>query len=58
MRMRILFLTLCSYNSVQNRDIYMDLLRVFMKNGHEVYIVSPAERRTGIQTGRSPYKYF
>ena len=51
MRMRILFLTLCSYNSVQNRDIYMDLLRVFMKNGHEVYIVSPAERRTGIQTG-------
>ena len=49
--MNVLFLSLMGYSSIKNRDIYTDLLREFINQGHEVYIVSPAERRQGIETG-------
>ncbi len=49
--MNVLFLTLMGCNSIKDRDIYTDLLREFIANGHHVYIVSPAERRQGIKTG-------
>lgn len=49
--MNVLFLSLMGYNSIKNRDIYTDLLREFINQGHKVYIVSPAERRQGIETG-------
>ena len=48
--MNILFLTLLSFDSLEERTIYTDLLREFVRNGHQVYAISPAERRTGIQT--------
>ena len=48
--MRILFLTLLDFRSFDERNIYTDLLREFIKNGHDVYCVSPTERRTGIRT--------
>ena len=48
--MRILFLTLLDFNTFEARTIYTDLLREFMKNGHEVYCVSPVERHSGIKT--------
>ncbi len=32
-------------NSVEVRGIYTDLMRKFRENGHQVYIVSPSERR-------------
>lgn len=48
--MRLLFLTLLDFGSFDERNIYTDLLREFMKNGHDVYCISPAERRTGIKT--------
>jgi glycosyltransferase involved in cell wall biosynthesis len=32
------------------REIYPDLLRHFVKEGHKVYIVSPRDRRLGINT--------
>lgn len=48
--MRVLFLTLLDFNSFDERNIYTDLLREFIRNGHDVYCISPAERRTGIQT--------
>lgn len=48
--MKILFLSLLDFNSFNERNIYTDLLREFIKHGHEVYCVSPAERRTGIDT--------
>ena len=48
--MRVLFLTLLDFHSFDDRNIYTDLLREFIKNGHDVYCISPAERRTGIRT--------
>jgi len=35
---------------VTQRGIYNDLLRLFRNKGHEVYIVSPSERREGKKT--------
>ena len=43
--MNVLFLTLLSFESLQERTIYTDLLREFVKNGHQVYAVSPTEKR-------------
>jgi glycosyltransferase involved in cell wall biosynthesis len=43
--MNILFLTLVNIDSIDDRNIYTDLLREFYKNGDKVYIVSPSERR-------------
>ena len=43
--MNILFLTLLDFDSIDERNIYTDLLREFYKNGHSVYAVSPVERR-------------
>ncbi len=43
--MKILFLTIIKIDSIDERGIYTDLLRKFRDEGHEVFIVSPAERR-------------
>ncbi|MFC3799829.1 glycosyltransferase family 4 protein [Cohnella sp. GCM10012308] len=43
--MNILFLTLLDFDSLEERGIYTDLLREFVKDNHKVYIVSPTERR-------------
>ena len=43
--MNVLFLTLVQFESLQERNIYTDLLREFVKNGHQVYAISPVERR-------------
>jgi glycosyltransferase involved in cell wall biosynthesis len=51
--MKILFLTLAKIDSIETSGIYTDLLRKFRDNGHEVTIVSPAERKFGNKT-----KYF
>ena len=48
--MNVLFLTLLSFDSLQERTIYTDLLREFVKNGHQVYAVSPVEKREGKKT--------
>ena len=48
--MNVLFLTLVSFDTIQKRNIYTDLLRVFIKNGHKVFAISPVERRSGEQT--------
>ena len=48
--MNVLFLTLFEINSIENKGIYEDLLREFVKNKHHVFIVSPTERRNGEQT--------
>lgn len=48
--MNIIFITLSNINSVKERGIYADLMRKFRDEGHQVYIVSPAERRMGQQT--------
>ena len=48
--MRVLFLTLLDYHSFSERNIYCDLLREFIRNGHEVYSISPSEKRYHVPT--------
>lgn len=48
--MNILFLTLQSISSINKRGIYTDLLRKFRQEGHSVTVVTPMERRMGINT--------
>ena len=43
--MNVLFLTLVEFDTIQEHNIYSDLLREFVKNGHEVYVISPSEKR-------------
>ena len=42
--MNVLFLTLVAISSLEERDIYTDLLREFTKNVHAVYVISPVKR--------------
>lgn len=49
--MNVLFITLADIRTIEERGIYTDLLREFAKNNHNVYIVSPIERRNGQVTG-------
>lgn len=48
--LNLLFLTLLDFHSLNEHNIYTDLLREFQKNGHRVYVVSPSERRNGEKT--------
>lgn len=48
--MNILFLTLSNIDNIHEHDIYQDLMREFIKNGHNVYIVSAIEKRKNIAT--------
>ena len=43
--MNIVFLSLVKIDSLNERGIYTDLLRYFLKKGHSVTIVCPKERR-------------
>lgn len=47
--MNVLFLTMVKAD-VKQRGLYNDLMRRFRDEGHEVYIVSPCERREGKPT--------
>ncbi len=48
--MNVLFLTLLDFESLAERNIYTDLLRKFYQKGHEVYVVSPVERKKHVET--------
>ncbi len=43
--MNVLFLSLTSVNSLDQHNIYTDLLREFARNGHKIHTVSPVQRR-------------
>lgn len=43
--MNILFLTMLDINSISEINIYTDLLRVFIKENHNITIVSPVEKK-------------
>lgn len=47
--MNLLFLTLLDFDSINEHNIYTDLLREFCNHGHKVYVISPIERRSGKQ---------
>lgn len=48
--MNIIFITLSNINSIKERGIYADLMGKFRDERHDVYIVSAAERRNGLNT--------
>lgn len=48
--MNVIFLTMAPIEDINIRLIYTDLLRVFVAQGHHVYIVSPRDRIMGIKT--------
>ena len=48
--MKILFLTLLDFSTYEEKGIYSDLCRAFIKHGHELYCISPSERRKGVET--------
>lgn len=48
--MNILFLTLGKFEDLNEAGIYTDLLRKFRDEGHNVYVVSPREKKTGLET--------
>lgn len=50
--MNILFLTIGRMESIESHAIYPDLLRQFRDNGHNIYIVAPREKRSGLPTER------
>lgn len=48
--MNILFLTLLDFNSIDEHNIYTDLLREFARHGHVIYAITPVERRNKQKT--------
>lgn len=48
--MNVLFLTLLDFDSLEERNIYTDLLREFEKHGHDLYVISPVEKRKNQET--------
>ncbi|MCH1941120.1 glycosyltransferase family 4 protein [Holdemania massiliensis] len=48
--MNVLFLSLIDFETFYERNIYSDLLREFIKNGHSVNCISPIERRRNQKT--------
>ena len=48
--MNLLFLTMVRTEDISRRGIYTDLMRKFRSEGHDIYIVTPRERREGEQT--------
>lgn len=48
--MNILFLSIGSLHSITYSGIYTDLLREFRNNGHNIYVISPLERRLKLPT--------
>lgn len=48
--MNILYLTMSQVTDVTQSDLHADFLRKFRDEGHDVYVVSPRERRLGLPT--------
>lgn len=53
--MNILFLTMNTFTDIDMHNIYSDLMKVFIKNGHRPYIVTPREKQAGEQTDLVDY---
>lgn len=48
--MNVIFVTISNINSINDKGIYISLVRKFRDEGHQIYIVSPAERRMQQET--------
>lgn len=51
--MNVLFLTIAKLNNIADNGIYTDLLREFRDNGHNVFVISPREKRLALPTEHS-----
>lgn len=57
--MNVLFLSLLDYDSLEQTNIYTDVLREFVENGHFIYAISPIEarnKRNSIPNNQTKYK--
>lgn len=54
--MNLLFITLSNIKSIDEHGIYQDLMRELAKNDHQVFVVSPIERRFREKTKIIEYK--
>lgn len=43
--MKIIFLSIGGFKSIEAHDQYPDLLREFQKNGHEIFVVCSNEKK-------------
>ena len=48
--MNILFLSIGDIPSIKHREIYPDLMREFIKNNHNVYVICSREKRNNLAT--------
>ena len=48
--MNIIYVTICRITDVNEKDINTDLIRRFRDSGHNVYVVTPRERKFKIDT--------
>lgn len=48
--MNLLFLTLLDFKNMDEKNIYTDLMREFIRHHDDVYVISPTERRNGEAT--------
>lgn len=48
--MNVLFLSLIDFSSIEKPGLYTDLLREFVNHGHNLYIISPVEKRMKVKT--------
>lgn len=48
--MNILFFTMSRMRDINQIGVYTDLMRKFRDEGHQLYIISPCERREGLPT--------
>ena len=48
--MKILFLTIGDTGSIETRGTYFDILRCMRDKGHDVFVVTPLEKRLGLKT--------
>ncbi|MBQ9042963.1 MAG: glycosyltransferase family 4 protein [Eggerthellaceae bacterium] len=48
--MRIIFASVAAIENIASPGIYTDLLRTFRDHGHEVTVIAPREKRTGLPT--------
>lgn len=47
-KLNILFLTLLDFEDFNQRNIYTDLINEFIENGHNVFVVSPVEKKNWV----------
>ncbi len=48
--MNILFLTITQLENINEGGLYPDLLKIFHEKNHNIYVVSPRERRLNLET--------